>query len=238
MEYDILLEMHPRPMSDRQFSHGMSHRYDPVTIALVGTAASASAGTAATAGIIGAGGAITAAGVGTAAAVAGGALSAFSTIQQGQAAKAQGKAEEKIAEFNADQQRKEAKSRMQAAELKEERVSRQEKITKAEQRVAFAKSGISINESSSLNVLLDTASQFAQDRALTLREGVVGANALNQQASLTIAGGKLASDIGDSKATASMIKAGGTILTTAVTAQKGMALNKLEASKLNTNITN
>jgi len=212
MEYDILLEMHPRPMCSRQFSTGMSHRYDPVTIALVGSAATGSAG------IIGTAGAVTAAGAATGAALVGGAISAISTIEQGRAAKAQGKAEEKIAEFNADQQRKEAKSRMQAAELKEERVSRQEKITKAEQRVAFAKSGISITESSSLNVLIDTAEQFAQDRALTLREGVVGASTLKQQASLTLAGGKLAADIGSRKQTASMLQAGGTILTTAAMA--------------------
>jgi hypothetical protein len=54
--------------------------------------------------------------------------------------KAQGKAEEKIAQFNALQKEKEAKSRMEAARLEEEKVSRREKIFKAEQRVRFPNS--------------------------------------------------------------------------------------------------
>ena len=180
MEYDIYFDSPQRPQLSRQFSHGMSHRYDPVTIGLI----------------------------------VAGSITAVSQVQEGRAAKAQGKAEKKIAEFNAIQKEREARSRVQAASIAEERVSKQEKITKAQQRADFAKGGITL-EGSPLDVLAETAGEFATERALTLREGTVASSLLKGEASMLRATGQLAADIGRQKQTASFIKAGGTIIGTA-----------------------
>ena len=83
----------------------------------------------------------------TIAIVAGSAIAATGTVMEGQAAKKQGRAEKKIAEFNAVQAEREAKSRMEVAQLEEDKVSKQEKIFKAEQRAAFAKGGITLEGS-------------------------------------------------------------------------------------------
>jgi hypothetical protein len=150
------------------------------------------------------------------AAIAGGTATAIGQIEQGRAAKAQGKAEEKIAQFNALQKEKEAKSRMEAARLEEEKVSRREKIFKAEQRVRFPKGGVTL-AGSPLDFLAETAGEFATERALTLREGLIQSGQLKSQASILRAGGKLSAQLGKSRQKASFLQAGGTILSTAST---------------------
>jgi len=141
----------------------------------------------------------------------GSAMMAGSQIQEGRIASAQGKAEEKIAKFNAVQKEREARSRMEAASIQEERVAKQEKIVKAEQRAAFAKSGITL-EGSPLGLLAETAGEFARERALTLREGMIQSGQLKSEASILRAGGKLSAQLGKAQRTASFIKAGGTML--------------------------
>ena len=149
-------------------------RFDPISAFLVGSAAVGTAGTAgyvaATAGLIGTAGAVTASGV----AIGGAAIiGGVSTVMQGRAAQAQGKAEKELMEYNARVQAAEGKARMSAAMLQEERVSEQQKKTRGYQRAAFAKGGISIEEGASVDVLAETYGQFTMDRALTLRGGLL-----------------------------------------------------------------
>ena len=137
-------------------------------------------------------------------------LQAASQIQEGRAAEAEGEARQDLANLQAEQLQREAKTRQQAAGLEEERVAKREKIHKAEQRVAFAKTGISISESSSLGFIVDAAGEFTRERALTLRGGLLQSEALKFQAGLTIAEGKLAKQIGRQQKRASFVKAAGT----------------------------
>jgi len=179
-----------------------------VSTILVGSVATAT-GTTATSGLIGAGGAITAGGAIGAAGIG---LSATSAILQGQAASAQGRAQQKIANFNAEQKEREARSRLKVSELEAERVSKREKIFKAEQRASFAKGGISISEFTPLDVLAESAGQFQIERALTLREGLVQSGQLRSQATNLRAEGSLSASLGRQAQTSSFLNAGTSIL--------------------------
>ena len=149
----------------------------------------------------------------TIAIIAGGVLTAKGQIDAGRAAEAQGKAEQRIAQFNALQKEREAKSRVEAAGLEEERVAKKQKIFQAEQRVRFAKSGITVGEGTELDFLVETAGEFATERALTLRQGLVESSQLKGQAKILRAQGALAKSLGKAAKRSSRFKAAGTILT-------------------------
>jgi hypothetical protein len=190
-------------------------RFDPISI-LVGTAATASA--PATAGIIGAGGAVTAGGVALAGATT---LIAGGTIQQGRLAKAQGSAQNKIAQYNAQQLERQSQARMEAASMEESRVARQARLYQGAQRASIAKSGLSLTEGSPLDLQADTAYQFALDRAFTLRSGLIDSQSLQAQGVIQRVEGKWAKGFGKSSAQNSYMQAAGTILGAAYMAGKG-----------------
>jgi len=121
-------------------------------------------------------------------------LQILAAKEEKETTKARGRAEQRIAEFNAKQKEREARSAQEAATAEEEQISLQEKKFKARQRVRGAKGGISISESSTIEVLAETAGQFSRERALTLRAGLVRSNFLRSQASLLRAKGKLSKD--------------------------------------------
>lgn len=160
--------------------------------------------------------------------IAGGAITVAGQLKAADAAEAhgaalaaQGRAQRKIAEFNAQQKEREARSRMESAAIEEERVSKREKIFKAEQRVRFQASNISVTESSSMDFLMETAGEFQMERALTLRQGLVESNMLKDQAAILRAQGVLAQSIGEhekwlgaQQKKALKLKAAGTILST------------------------
>lgn len=137
---------------------------------------------------------------------------AYGQIREGQLAAAQSKAQNDIAKYNAQQLEREAKSRMEAAHIEADRVSRQARLFKGAQRAAFGKSGLSLSEGSPLEVQADTAYQFAMDRALTLRAGVVDSTRLKNQAAITRVEGKWAQTYGKQQRTTAYMKAGATIL--------------------------
>ena len=168
------------------------NRFDPITMGILTAVGGGSAATGAL--IVGAG--ITAAG----------------QIQQGRVAKAQGKATEKIQRYNAELAEREGKARMEASKLEERRVARQEKMFRGEQRARFAKAGISISEGTPIDVLADTAAQFAIDRNLTLRQGLTGQQQAKGQTAIFSAQGQQAKAIGRANQRLSYFNVAGTTL--------------------------
>jgi len=139
------------------------------------------------------------------------AASAAAQISAGRAAEAQGKAEKEMYEYNARLQEQEAKNRMDVAKMEEERVSTQQNKMLGYQKAAFAKSGFSIEEGSSVDVMADTYGEFAVDRALTLRKGLIDKMTLESEANLSRAQGKMAAQRGRNAKRASYLSAAGTI---------------------------
>jgi len=145
--------------------------------------------------------------------VAGGAALAASEIEKGRAAEREGRASKKLAEFNARQLEREAKSTQEAAAFEEQRVAKAEKITLGAQIARGGKAGVTL-EGSPIAVLADIASSFAIDRALTLRRGLLGAKALETQATIQRRQGQMAKARGKAAKRVSLLKAGGTLATT------------------------
>ena len=170
--------------------------------------AAATSGKAATTGLFGAGGQF---GLAQTAMVAGTGLMAASAIQQGRIAAAQGSLEKKIALQNQQALERQAKAEMEAARLEEKREARKEKMVKAAQRAAIAKSGIGL-AGATLSVLADTAFQFSLSRNLILRQGLLRGRELIQRGTITAAQGGFASAIGRQERTASYWGAGASIL--------------------------
>lgn len=150
----------------------------------------------------------------TALLIAGTIAAVGSTIQQGRIAEARGEAENEIAQFNAKQLDRQAKARIKASQIQEERLSREEKAFRGQQRAKFAKSGITISEGTPLDVLADTAFQFHIERNLTLRQGLVEASQLRTQGGLLRIQGGLATEFGKAKKSQSILKAFGQAATT------------------------
>lgn len=178
----------------------------------------------------------------TALLVVGGGLLAAGQIQEGQITKAQGDFAQKISERNfeinkqnakiAEQEQKafdrQAKAEIEASQIEAGRIARQEKITSAQQLAILGKTGGGI-AGATLSVLTDTAFQFALDKSLALRSGLVRARELRFQGQVSRAGGdieiskgriglaagKFAKTVGKKQRTAAFIAAGGTVLATA-----------------------
>ncbi len=157
----------------------------------------------------------------TAAILIGGAATAASTIQQGRIAEARGEAENEIAAFNAKQLDRQAKARIKASEIQEERVSREEKAFRGQQRAKFGKSLISISDGTPIDVLADTAFQFHLERNRTLRQGLVEAEQLRTQGGLLRIQGGLAKEFGKAQKKQSILKAFGQVATTAGSLKPG-----------------
>jgi hypothetical protein len=146
----------------------------------------------------------------TIALVAGGALSGASMIQQGRIQKAQGETQEKIAEYNADQARKQGEARLEASKIEATRVSRKERIVSAMNIARSAKSGISLSESpSTIEAMADVAYQFHLDRNLITQGGMQDFLSAEGQSSLLRAEGAFAKEQGRMAQTASFVGAAG-----------------------------
>lgn len=147
----------------------------------------------------------------TAAAAVGGA----SMIQQGRIQQAQGKAQQKIAEYNAKQAEMEGKSRLQAAKMEADRFARKASFINAANRAKAAKSGISISDSpTTLDVLADTAYQLHLDTNIIAQGGMNDYIRMQNQQSLLRAEGAFSKEQGDIAQKWGYI-AGGTQLATA-----------------------
>jgi hypothetical protein len=119
-------------------------------------------------------------------------------IQQGRIAQAQGKAQEKINEYNARQAEMEGKSRLQSARLEADRFARKASFVNAANRAKAAKSGISISDSpTTLDVLADTAYQLHLDTNIISQGGMNDYIRMQNQQSLLRAEGAFAKEQGN-----------------------------------------
>lgn len=144
-------------------------------------------------------------------ALGGAGLQAAGQIKAGRLAEAEGKASQRMAEFNARQLERQAKEEQEAAGVEAERVARAEKIAAGRAIARGGKSGVAL-EGSRIDELADMASTFAIDRNLILRRGLLRAGTLKGQASIQRVQGKLAKIRGRETKRASLLKAGGTLL--------------------------
>jgi len=146
------------------------------------------------------------------------ALSATSSVMAGQQAKAAGQAQKDIAEYNARQLDRQAQARGEAAALEDTRIARQSRIALGAQIAQGGKSGTV----SDVDALADTAYQFAMDRNLSMRQGLVESQGLRGQADMQRSQGQYAYDLGKRKRDGSYVKAGASILAGAYSAYGAM----------------
>lgn len=177
---------------------------DPVTIALVGTAATSAtattAATAATAGLIGAGGAVTAGGLFTAASTA---FTLYSGIQSYSQAKSAASAERSASQSRARELQLQMQQERTQNAVEDAERSRQLRRQIASQRAAGA--GIVDETGSILNIQNQTISESQRRENLA---GSVSDNTvanLNRQAISTLRAGENAYKAGMSKARGSLI---------------------------------
>lgn len=146
-----------------------------------------------------------------------GLLTAFSQIQEGRIAKAQGSFEKKIALRNQESLNRQAKAEEVASRLKERRIARKQKIFQARQLARIGKQGTGLADAT-LAALVDTATQFSIDRNLALRRGVFRAGALRERGTIIAAQGRWAKTLGKQAQRLSYVKATGSLLGSVVTA--------------------
>ncbi len=144
-------------------------------------------------------------------AVTAAAIAASASIAAGQAAAQEAAAQKKMAEYNARLMEAEGKARMEAAQQEEKKISKEQELYLGYQKAAFAKQGFSIEEGSSVDVMADTYGEFATDRLLTLRNGLLEQLQLNSSAGLERVRGKVAMQKGRNIRRASYLSAGGSI---------------------------
>jgi len=139
------------------------------------------------------------------------ALSASSQAQAATAAKQQGKAQQAIYEYNARLKEAEARNVERQAQIDEARRAEQQKAVLGHQKATFAKSGFSIEEGTSVDIMADTYGEFAVDRALILRKGLIDEMKLKSGAEIDRYQGQVAKQYGKNMARAGYLGMAGTI---------------------------
>ncbi len=149
----------------------------------------------------------------TIALIVGGSLTAASQIQQGRAARAQGRTQNEIAQRNALLAERQAEAEQQAAVAAARKQEREGKAFKGRQRAAIAKSGV-LARGTPLSVIVETAENLEADRLTILREGAISASQRRGQADVLRFQGAAAKERGKAAGRAANLAAAGTILTT------------------------
>ena len=147
-------------------------------------------------------------------------LQAFGQIRAGQAASAEGKSEQNIANYNAQVQEREAKAIEQRTAVEQRK---QAEAAERRQSTLEAGLGASGTVTTAGSPLLLQAKQASEDELENLLIGDIGrekATAARTQAKLDVIGGKLARQRGKAKATGRFIGAGSTLLTGFATAKE------------------
>jgi hypothetical protein len=152
--------------------------------------------------------------------VAGAVVGTTATIQQGRAADAQGRFQEKIAARNAEEKRKEAEGARTAAAEAAIEAERQGKEAKGRRRAAQAVSGTAIGRGSNLTTLVKEAEILEADRLTILREGAIRGSSLEAQAGNIQAQGTAAKARGSAAKRASVLSATGGALSSTATIGK------------------
>ena len=149
--------------------------------------------------------------------ILGTAATAAGQIQQGRVAEAQGRASRDISEFNAANLEREAESRKEAAAFEAQRIGRRGERARSKLEARAGKSGLTL-AGSKLDVLADTAFEYAVDSALTLRAGLFQAQTLKARAAGQRYQGKWQYLAGKHAKRVSRFQAGASILAGAVAA--------------------
>lgn len=144
--------------------------------------------------------------------VAGTAMGGYSAIESGRAAKADGAAQKKWDDYNAEVSRRNAAATEAAADYETTQQRRQVKQLKGAQRAAFAKSGTTM-EGSPLMIAEDTAAQTELDIMMARRNSMIESQQYQSQAVLDNMSGKMAANRGKMAQRGSYWQAGSTILT-------------------------
>ena len=150
----------------------------------------------------------------TIALIVGGGLTAVGKIQEGRAARAAGKTQAEIAARNALLAERQAEAEQQAAITAARQQEREGEALTGAQRAAIAKAGVVGGRGTPLALLVETAEILEAERLTILREGIISASQLRQQAGIFKAQGAAAKAKGEAASRASVLAAGGTILTT------------------------
>lgn len=153
-------------------------------------------------------GATTATAVAATTAVVGIGIGAFATIEQGRAAERQGDFQSKIAARNAEQARRDAEGKRQAAAEAAVQRERRGRELKGKQVAGFAKAGVSLR-GSPLSVLVQTAQDIEADRLTILREGAIASSTDEFRAGIIEAEGSAAKARGKAAKRGSVLSAVG-----------------------------
>ena len=107
---------------------------------------------------------------------AGAGVAAYGQYQQGQAAEAQGKAEQQIAEYNAKLKEREAKAEEERARADADRFRKEGEALLGEQQVGLAKGGVLSTTGTPALLLEQTAMELEADRMAILKEGYLASS--------------------------------------------------------------
>jgi len=155
-------------------------------------------------------------------------IGTVSAVQQGRAAKAQGRFQSKIAARNAEQALKEAEGKRQAAAEAAIQRERKGRALKGKQVGLFAKAGVELR-GSPLSVLVETAQDIEADRLTILREGALAASTDEFRAGIFRAEGSAAKAKGRAAQRASVLSGIGTA--TSGLASAGLASSQFKSSR-------
>ena len=147
----------------------------------------------------------------TAIAAIGTVISGIGAVYQGRMAQQNARYQAQLAEYNAKVSENNAIMQKQAADADADTIDRRRKIALAQGQVSYAKSGVVINEGTTLDVLGDMAAEFELDRLNRLHQGEVQARAslISAEQDRANAGGLLAQ--GNAAMTAGLISGAGTL---------------------------
>lgn len=184
--------------------------------ALIG-GSSAWTGAAATSGLIGSGGSVTAAGLGgflgTTALVGGLGLGALGMMQQGQAAAAQARGQQAVAEYNAKVQEQHARAIELQTQYKQNRLAEQASRQESSLLAAAGASGTVPSVGSPLMIQAKQAAQSELDNLMTGYTGNIAASQARSQGTIDSLQAGIYGQQARNYGTAGMIGAGTSLLT-------------------------
>ena len=162
--------------------------------------------------------------------IAGTTVTVVSAVEQGRAADAQGRFQEKIAARNAEETRKAAEGQREAAAEAAIESERLAKDARGRRIAGQAVSGTQIGVGSNLLALVKEAEILEADRLTILREGAVRGSSLEAQAGNITAQGTAARARGSAARRASVLSSIGTGASGLATA--GLAANRLKRDRV------
>ena len=139
------------------------------------------------------------------------AVMAAGQVKQGQAASAEGKSAENIANYNAAVSDREAKAQRAKASFDQKRQAKKGARTKSAMEARIAAAGGAGSQIEG-ELMAEQAEELELENLLIGYEGEIGAKRAESQATIDRLQGKVARRKGKAQATASYMKAGGTFL--------------------------